>query len=331
MQTLLLNKDEVGELIDLDEVLTAVESGYRAFNSGKVVQPDFMGVELPDSHACIDFKGGLDLDGGYISLKSSAGGYKDNPALGLPTGMNTVMLFEAHTGALKCVMDGTWITGCRTAAAGAISVKYLAREDAKTLCIMGAGNQARRQLRAIIRVRGFTRVLVWNASSEALHSYVSEMAAETGLDIQACESAEEAVRAADVVVTTTRAHRGPIVQKAWVQPGTHIVAIGSDMQGKQELSADLFKDAKVVNDSIELCIKYGDTQHAVGQGIIKPEDIHAEIGEVLLGTKAARKNVQEITLFDTVGMAIQDTVTVAMLYKAALKKGLGSYYEFFKS
>jgi ornithine cyclodeaminase/alanine dehydrogenase len=330
MKTLLLNKDEVGAVLDLDEVLTAVENGYRAFNSGKVVQPDFMGVELPDSHACIDFKAGLDLDGGYITLKSSAGGYYKNPELGLPTGMNTVMLFEAGTGALKCIMDGTWITGCRTAAAGAISVKYLAREDARTLCIIGAGNQARRQLRAIIRVRDFTRVLVWNASSEELDAYVQEMSAETGLDIRKCETAEEAVRAADVVVTVTRGHRGPVVKKEWVSPGTHIVAIGSDMQGKQELDAGIFKEAKVVNDSVDLCIKYGDTQHPVKDGLIKPEDIHAEIGEILLGKKIGRENPEEITIFDSVGMAIQDNVTVAMLYKAALDKGLGTYYEFFK-
>jgi alanine dehydrogenase len=330
METLLLNKDEIGSLIDLDAVLEAVESGYKSFSSGRVVQPDFMSVELPGSHACIDFKGGLDLDGGYITIKSSAGGYKRNPELGLPTGMNTVMLFEASTGALKCVMDGTWITGCRTAAAGAISVKYLSREDAKTLCIIGAGNQARRQLRAIIRVRDFSEVHVWNASSEALDEYVREMSEETGLDIRKCETAEDAVRAADVIVTTTRAHRGPIVKKDWLKPGAHIVAIGSDMPGKQELSADVFEEAKVVNDSVELCVKYGDTQHAVKEGIIKPEDIHAEIGEILLGKKAGRENPDEITIFDSVGMAIQDTVTVAMLYKAALDKGLGTPYEFFK-
>lgn len=330
MKTLLLNKDEVGKLIDLDAVLEAVENGYKSFNSGKVSQPDFMCIVLPGTHEGLDFKGGLDMDGGYISIKASSGGYKKNPELGLPTGMNTVMLFEANTSALKCIMDGTWITGCRTAAAGAISVKYLAREDAKTLCIIGAGNQARRQLRAINRVRNFTEVLVWNASSEALDAYVQEMSAETGLNIRKCETAEEAVRAADVIVTSTVGRRGPVVKKEWLKPGTHIVAIGSDMPDKQELSTDIFKEAKVVNDSIDLCIKYGDTHHAVEEGIIKPEDIHAEIGEILLGKKTGRENPEEITIFDTVGMAIQDNVTVAMLYKAALDKGLGTFYEFFK-
>ncbi len=329
MKTLLLNKAEVGQLIDLDRLLEVVEKGYKSFNSGQVVQPDFMSVELPDTHACIDFKAGLDMAGGYITIKSSAGGYKENPKLGLPTGMNSVMLFEASTGALKCIMDGTWITGCRTAAAGAISVKYLAREDAKTLCIIGAGNQARRQLRAIIRVRDFTEVLVWNASSDKLDNYVQEMSAETGLSIRRCETAEEAVRLADVVVTTTRAHRGPVVRQEWLKPGTHIVAIGADMPDKQELDTAIFKHAKVVNDSVALCIKYGDTHHAVAANVIRPEAIHAEIGEILLGQKAGRENPEEITVFDSVGMAIQDNVMAAMLYRAALDKGLGTDYEFF--
>lgn len=330
MKTLLLNKDEVGELIDLDAVLEAVENGYKSFNSGRVIQPDFMCVVSPGTHEGIEFKGGLDMDGGYITIKSSSGGYKKNPEVGLPTGMNTVMLFDASTSALKCIMDGTWITGCRTAAAGAISVKYLARDDAKKLCIIGAGNQARRQLRAIIRVRNFTEILAWNASSEALDDYVREMSAETGLNIRRCETAEEAVRGADVIVTATRALRGPIVKNEWLKPGTHIVAIGSDMPGKQELDTNIFREAKVVNDSVELCMKYGDTCRAIEDGAIKAEDIHAEIGEILLGKKTGRENSEEITIFDSVGMAIQDNVTVAMLYKAALDKGLGTFYEFFK-
>ena len=111
METLLLNKDEVGSLIDLDAVLVAVEAGYRSFNSGLVVQPDFMAVSIPGTHEGIDFKGGMDMGGGYMTLKASSGGYDNNPKLGLPIGMNTVLLFEAKTSALRCIMDGTWITG----------------------------------------------------------------------------------------------------------------------------------------------------------------------------------------------------------------------------
>lgn len=330
MDTLLLNKDEIGSLIDLDAILTAVEDGYRSFNSGLVVQPDHMDVVLPGTHEGIDFKGGLDMGGGYISIKASSGGYDNNPGIGLPTGMNTVLLFEAKTSALKCIMDGTWITGCRTAAAGAISVKYLARPDADKLCILGAGKQARRQLLAIMRVRKLTEVLVWNEHPEALEAYVKEMSAETGLAIRPCATAEEAVRGAHIVVTATRGRRGPIVKKEWLQPGTHIAAIGADMPDKQELAVDVFAGAKVVNDSIDLCVKKGETHHPVEAGIIRPSDIHAEIGEILLGKKPGRENPDEVTIFDTVGMAIQDNVTAVMLCKGALEKGLGTRYAFFK-
>lgn len=330
MDTLLLNKEEVGSLIDLDAILAAVEDGYRSFNSGLVVQPDHMDVVLPGTHEGIDFKGGLDMGGGYISIKASSGGYDNNPKIGLPTGMNTVMLFEAKTSALKCIMDGTWITGCRTAAAGAISVKYLARQDAETLCVLGAGKQARRQLLAIMRVRKLTEVRAWDADPVFLEAYVKEMAEETGLTIRQCATAEEAVRGAHIVVTATRGRRGPIVKKEWVQPGTHIVAIGADMPDKQELHADVFAGAKVVNDSIDLCVRKGETHHAVEEGIIKPEDIHAEIGEILLGKKPGRESQDEVTIFDTVGMAIQDNVTAAMLFKGAMEKGLGTWYAFFK-
>jgi ornithine cyclodeaminase/alanine dehydrogenase len=330
METLLLNKEEVGSLIDLDAILAAVEEGYRSFNRGLVVQPDIMDLSLPGTHEGVDFKAGLDMGSGYITLKASSGGYDNNPKLGLPTGMNTVMLFEAKTCALKCIMDGTFITGCRTGAAGAISVKYLARADAEKLCVIGAGNQARRQLDAIMRVRKVTEVRAWDALPEFLDKYVKEMSAKTGLKIRKCETAEEAVRDADIVVTTTRGRSGPIVKKEWLQPGTHIAAIGADALDKQELDADVYDGAKVVCDSINLCVKRGETRNAVKAGIIRPEDIHAEIGEILLGKKPGRENPSEVTIFDTVGMAIQDIVTVAMLYKGALEKGLGTRYEFFK-
>lgn len=328
MNTLLLNKTDVGSLIDLDGIFNAVEEGYRAFNRQMVVQPDFMHIVKPGTHTGFDFKGGLDMSGGYISIKSSSGGYPENPKIGLPTGMNMVFLYEADTSALKCVMDGTWITGCRTAAAGAISVKYLARPDAEVLAIIGAGNQARRQLRAIMRVRKLRKVYVWSYTKERAENFAKEMSEETGLDICCCSQAEEAVRLADIIVTVTIGRRGPIVQKEWVKPGIHIAAVGSDMPDKQELCTELFYGAKIVNDSVPLCMKNGETHHAIDQGIIKKEDIHAEIGEIILGQKTGRENPEEITIFDTVGMAIQDNVMAAAIYKAALEKGIGKNFDF---
>ena len=328
METLLLNQDEVGSLIDLDAVRAAVEDGYRSFSGGQVVQPDFMALTIPGTHLGMDVKGGLDMGSGFMSLKTSSGGYDDNPKLGLPIGMNTVLLFETATSALRCIMEGTWITGCRTGAAGAISVKYLARDDAHVLGVIGAGKQARMQLQAIMRVRRLTEVRAWDALPHYLDSYAEEMAAETGLAIRRCDSAEEAVRGADIVVTTTRGRSGPIVRREWIGPGTHIAAIGSDMPGKQELDADVFTGAKLVCDSIPLCAKSGETQNPIRAGLLRPEDVHAEIGEIVLGRKPGRESRDEVTIFDTVGMAIQDVATAAMLYRSALEKGLGTRYAF---
>jgi len=177
----------------------------------------------------------MDLQSGYMLIKASSGGYDKNPEIGLPTGMNTVMLFDANTSALLAVMDGTWITGCRTGAAGAISVKYLSRKDSSVLCVIGAGNQARRQLRAISRVRDFKEVRVWNIFPEELETYVKEMKEELGLNIIACETPEEAVKGADVIVTVTRGLE-KVIQRDWIRPGTHITCIGADMPYKQECS-----------------------------------------------------------------------------------------------
>lgn len=328
METLLLNKSEVGSLIDLDKVQEAVENGYRSFNSGLVVQPDFMHIVKPGTHSGFDFKGGLDLGGGYITIKASSGGYPENPKLGLPTGMNTVFLFDADTSYLKCIMDGTWITGCRTAAAGAVSVKYLARKDASKYAVIGAGNQGRRQLRAISRVRRLTDIYVWGYSDEEINSYISDMSQEIEAEFHPCKTVEEAVTNADIVVTTTIGRRGPIVKKEWIKPGTHIAAIGADMPDKQELYSDIFSVAKVVDDSIDAASKNGETHHALEDGVIKKEDIYAEIGEIILGKKPGRVNDEEITLFDTVGMAIQDNVMAAELYRNAVEKGIGSKIDF---
>lgn len=195
--------------------------------------------------------------------------------------------------------------------------------------IIGAGNQARRQLRAVRRVRDIREVYVWNASRPALDAFVQEMHQETGLPIHACAAAEEAVRPADILFTVTIGRRGPIVRREWIKPGTHIACIGADMPDKQELFADVFRGAKIVNDSIDLCVKNGETHHAVEEGIIQTSDIYGEIGQIILGQKPGRENDQEITIFDTVGMAVQDVATAAMLYRGALEKGLGTKYAFF--
>lgn len=164
---------------------------------------------------------------------------------------------------------------------------------------------------------------------KALEHYCKEMSKRQGLSIKACESAKEAVEQADIIVTTTRG-RERSCSKGMGKIGTHIAAIGSDMPDKQELDTDLFPGAKVVDDSIAFCLKNGETHHAVEEGVIPESAIYGEIGEILLGEKPGRENDEEITIFDTVGMAIQDNVMASAIYKQALEKGLGIKFDFLK-
>lgn len=330
MKTLLLSKDQVGSLIAMPEVIDSVEEAYKAFSIGQVVQPRYTTIHLPDPRGEIDFKMGYHHPGEMISLKASSGGFQDNMKdHGIPSGMGTILLFDARTCGLACVMDGSLITGLSTGAAGAVSVKVLARKDSRTVASIGTGNQARMQIRAIREVMDIRSIHAWDHHPEALARFKSDVEREFGIPIHAAASKQAAVEQADILVTATRG-KGSLVEAAWVKPGTHIVAIGTDEQGKQELDPEIFRHAKIVNDSVEQCTEKRETWHPLQRKIIDRSDIHAEIGEVLLGTKTGRDSDEEITIFDSTGMAIQDNTTASRIYRNALARGVGAHFEFFR-
>jgi alanine dehydrogenase len=330
MKTLLLKKDDVHGLIGMRDVIGAVEEAYKAFNSGKVECPDYTGIHLPPPRGEIDFKLGYDKANEVISMKASSGGFTNNPdAYGLPSGMGTILLFDATSCALVCVMDGSLITGLRTGAAGAVSVKALARKSAKKITSIGTGNQARMQIRAISQIMKIEEIHAWDRSPDALSQYQSDIENEFDIPVITAVSKQAAVEQADILITTTRG-KGSLVEAAWVKRGTHIVAIGTDQRGKQELEPEIFRNAKVVVDSIPQCTQKGETWHPLDAGIITKDDIHAEIGEILLGTKAGREDDDEVTIFDSTGMAIQDSMTANRIYRNALQKHVGTSFAFFE-
>lgn len=331
MKTLLLNKEEVGRLINMKELIGAVEEAYKAFNSQQVIQPDYIGIHLPAPRGEIDFKLGYYAGNEVISMKASSGGFPNNPTEhGLPSGMGTILLFDARSCALMCVMDGSLITGLRTGASGAVSVKALARKNAKTIASIGTGNQARMQIRAIREVMQIETIHAWDSHPQTLTQYKADIEREFGIPVVMAQSKKAAVEQADILITTTRG-KGSLVEAAWIQPGTHIVAIGTDQQGKQELDPEIFRGAKIVNDSTTQCSEKGETWHPLHHHIISPANIHGEIGEILLGHKPGRVNDEEITIFDSTGMAIQDNTTATRIYRNAMDSGSGTFFEFFQS
>lgn len=328
MKTLLLTKAEVSRLIRMKEVIGTVEEAYKAFNSNQVIQPPYIGIDLPSHRGEIDFKLGYYQGNEMISMKASSGGFKNNPAeYGVPNGMGTILLFDARSGALACVMDGSLITGLRTGACGAVSVKALARKNAKRIASIGTGNQARMQIRAIKEVMEIEEIHAWSNRPEALAKYKTDIESEFGIPVTIASSKKQAVEQADILITTTRG-KGSLVEAEWVKPGTHIVAIGTDQQGKQELDPEIFRGAKVVVDSMDQCIEKGETWHPLNKKIITQDGIHGEIGEILLGKKPGRESDEEVTIFDSTGMAIQDNTTATKIYRNALEGKVGTFFEF---
>ncbi|OKH86835.1 ornithine cyclodeaminase family protein [Thalassospira sp. TSL5-1] len=330
MKTLLLKKSEVDQLIKMPDVIDAVEDAYKAFSSKQVVQPGYIGIKLPDHRGEIDFKLGYSRTSEIISMKAHSGGFTDNPEQhGVPNSMGTVLLFDAKSGTLICVMDGSLITGLRTGAAGAVSAKALARKNSRTISCVGTGNQARMQIRALTEVMKIDAIHAWSRTSDKRLLFKTEIEQEFGIPVIIATSKKEAVEQADILVTTTRGE-GDVVEASWVKPGTHIVAIGADAPGKQEFDPEIFGIAKVVVDSVSQCCEKGETSHAVKNNIITRDGIHAEIGEILLGHKSGRESEDEITLFDSTGMAIQDNTTANRIYQNAINRNIGSFFTFFE-
>ena len=329
-RTLLLTKQDVLDLINMPDVIQAVEEAYKAISRGDVVQPDYMTVEQTAPG-----RGELDIKACYfpgnegISIKFGGGGYTENPKkYGFPTGFGMVVLFDATTCFPVCVMDSSLITGYRTGAAGAVSVKCMARKDARVVTSIGTGNQARNQIRAISQVMDIQEVYAYDRFPASVEAFKRDMEAEFSIPVHCCATAQEAVSHADVLVTTTRG-TGDFIQRDWVKPGTHIAAIGADQQGKKELDARLFKGARVIVDSMPQCVSKGETWNALHEGIITQEEICGELGEVLLGQKVGRASDQEITIFDTTGTAMQDNTTSFAIYHNAVKQGRGQYFDFY--
>jgi ornithine cyclodeaminase/alanine dehydrogenase-like protein (mu-crystallin family) len=213
----------------------------------------------------------------------------------------------------------------RTAAAGAVAARALAKKTVKRVAVIGTGTQARMQIEALSKVRRFEELRVWGRNPEHVTKYVADMKKVLKANIIPAKTAEDAVVGSDIVVTATMTSR-PIVKASWIGKGTHITAMGSDSPEKQELeTAVLGKADKIVVDSMKQCAALGEVHHALKDGTIKEKDVYAELGEILLGKKKGRESDREITVCDLTGIAIQDVVTSQLVYERALKKKIGSF------
>lgn len=324
---LLLTRRDVKSVLTMKDTLGAVEDAFRELAQGTADMP-LRPVIRPKKHGgSISYMPAYlgDMDALAIKVVSA---FADNPKKhNLPTILGTILVHDPVTGALQAIMDGAWITAMRTGAVGGVAAKYLAREDTKTVGIFGTGVQARTQLMAVNQVRELTEVKAYDIVPENTRRFCEEMTQELGIPVVESDS-EAVVTHSDIVITATTS-KVPVFKGSLLRNGTHINGIGSHHgPGIKELDEETIRRAKVVVDQREACLKEaGDIIDPISAGIISPEHIYAELGELVTGKKKGRANESELTVFKSVGLAIQDAATAARVYSLAKDRSIGRTVE----
>jgi alanine dehydrogenase len=320
-EILLLTSREVQSLLTLEECIGAVERAFRAYGEGTAVPPAVLSMHTEGGGFHIK-TGLLELDRPYFAAKVNGNFPENGSRFGLPTIQGVIVLCDARNGTPLAVMDSRDITALRTAAATAVAAKFLAREDSRTATICGCGSQGRIQLRALLLVRHLQNVFAYDKDEEKALRFAREIASDLKISVTPTADLSAAVRQSDICVTCTPS-RQPLLGPNDVSSGTFIAAVGADNPLKQELHPSLMARSKVVCDILEQCTMMGDLHHALDAGVVTRANVHAELGEVVAGRKQGRESEEEIIIFDSTGMALQDVAAAAVLYEKADKQGRG--------
>ena len=320
MSTRILSRSEIERLVDPDEILVAVEQAFRAHGMQQTQMPPKSYLFYPK------YEGDLRTMPAYIEPMEATGVKIVNVHLrnhdrNLPTVMALLILIDPATGYPVAVMDGTWLTALRTGAAGAIAVKYLARADSRRVGFVGCGVQARTQLMMILRVVSLEEVVAVDIDPAQRDRFCRYVRDRFRLEIVG-ENRMEDVYTCDIIVTTTPS-RKPLLHGDAIRPGTHINAIGADAPGKQELDPNILLRAVIVVDSWEQAAHSGEINVPVDEGLIRREHIYAELGEIVAGLKAGRTSEDQITVFDSTGLAIQDMAAAHVVWTKAKRTDIG--------
>jgi alanine dehydrogenase len=318
---LALSARDVLDLLTLRACIDAVEGAFRFHADGRTLGPGVLGI--PATGGGFHIKAaGLVAERSYFAAKTNAN-FPSNPRRGLPTIRGTVFLADATTGEPLALMDSSSVTALRTAAATAVAARFLARGDARRATVVGCGAQGALQLEAIAAVLPLQSIRVVDADHARAEALAGRAAAKLGLDVEAVKDVERALADSDVCVTCTPARRA-FVARAHVAPGTFIAAVGADDRGKQELEPDLVASATLVVDVLEQCAEIGELQHALAEGLMTREQVHAELSDVVAGRRPGRTRHDEVTVFDSSGTAIEDVAAAIAVYERARAAGRGT-------
>jgi ornithine cyclodeaminase/alanine dehydrogenase-like protein (mu-crystallin family) len=322
MALLVLNQEQVEQLLDMEGCIEAMAEALASLARGEVHVPLRVVVRPPGEDTFIGLMPAHRGGGAPLYSLKTVCVFPDNPKHGLDAHQGTVTLFDGETGETRAVMNASAITAIRTAAVSAVATRLLAREDARELGILGAGVQARSHLEALRLVRDFNRVRVFSPTA----AHAEALAAEAGAE--AVGSAEEAVRGADVVVTATSSV-DPVLRREWLEPGAHVNVVGGRPPTMRELDVATVADSAFYVDRRESAENEAyDYRDALEAGAIGTDHIRGEIGEVLIGTVPGRQSPDELTVFRSLGLAVEDLAAAEYVARKARERGVGVEVEF---
>lgn len=332
-EVLILSQETIGRVLTMSDAIRGVEEAYRQKSTGAGSLFPLVCHVFEPERADLDIKSGHLAKSGIYGLKLVSW-FGDNEAKGLPALFGTTLLFDDSTGAPVALLNAGAVTGMRTGAAGAVGAKYLARKESRRMLMVGAGAQAPYQIAAmLLAMPGIDAVELCSprSPSRAADRLRAIRQAVEGLlgggrtapyTIAAAEDLAEAVGRSDVIVTATPSHQ-PLIRREWVRPGTHFSCVGADMAGKQELDGAILSDARIFVDDLAQAISVGECELAIRQGFLAPEEIVGEIGALIDGALPGRADEEEITVFDSSGIALQDLVVSKVAVDRAKERGLG--------
>jgi ornithine cyclodeaminase/alanine dehydrogenase-like protein (mu-crystallin family) len=323
--TLLLSRADVAASLSLDECIAAVENAFRIAGRGECPAPGILGYRAGSGGFHVK-AAALRLSRPYFAAKLNANFSENGRRFGLPTVQGVVALFDAENGRPLALMDSIEITLLRTAAATAVAAKYLARPDSARVLVCGCGAQGRVQLRALARVLPIRRALAYDADAAAAELLARELAPVLGIEIVATSDPGAALRRADVAVTCTTSRRG-FLRREDAPAGVFLAAVGADAPEKQELDPSILRAGRLVVDSRKQCATIGELHHALEEGVVASASEAAELSEIVAGAKPGRRSAEEVAVFDSTGVALEDVAAAAAAYESALRARRGQAWD----
>lgn len=324
----ILTEAELRRIVSLDlDAVACVEAAFAALATKAVAMPPILRLDIPEHRGEVDVKTAYVPGIDAFAIKISPG-FFNNPQIGLPSVNGMMVLFSSKTGLVEALLlDNGYLTDVRTAAAGAVAAKYLARKDASIATIFGAGVQAQLQLKALTLVRPIGEARLWARDPQKAEATAANIRAELGIRIFVESDPSKAVTGSHIIVTTTPSEK-PLLRAEWLEPGQHVTAMGSDAEHKNEIDPAIIRFADLyVADSLKQTRRLGELHHAIAAGLIPENQAFPELGAIIAGTSAGRQSDHAITIADLTGTGVQDTAIATLARDRAQRAGAGTAFE----